>query len=84
MLCKSKFVETAVLETALLIEDLMQTKVLKGARDFENKDFAFLKGNGLIRATLVEFKELTELSTVLEGKMERGTEVALSLVLMIK
>ena len=42
--------ETAPLETVPLTEDLMQTEVLKGARDFGTKDFAVLKDNGLVLA----------------------------------
>ena len=40
--------ETAPLETVPLTEELMQTKVLKGARDFGTKDFVVLKDNGLV------------------------------------
>ena len=35
--------ETAPLKTAPLTEDLMQTELSKGARDFETKDFVDLK-----------------------------------------
>ena len=43
--------ETAPLETVLLTEELMRTEVLKGARDFANKDFVVLKNKGLVLAT---------------------------------
>ena len=43
--------ETAPLETVQLTEDLMQTEVLKGARDFGTKDFVVLKDEGLVLAT---------------------------------
>ena len=59
----------------------MQTEVLDGARHFRTKDFVVLKDKGLVIATQDEHKELTELSTVLEGKMEWRTGVVLSLVL---
>ena len=71
--------ETALLETVPLTEELMQNEVLKGARDFGTKDFVVLKDKGVVVATWDEFKALTELSTVLEGK--QGTEAALSLFL---
>ena len=73
--------ETAPLETVPLTEELMKTEVLKVARDFGTKDFAVLKDKGLVLATQDEFKELTELTAILEGKLERGTEAALSLFL---
>ena len=76
--------ETAPQETVPLTEEWMQTEVLKGASDFGSKDFFVLKGKGLVLATSDEFKELTELCTALEGTTERGTEVALSLVLCDK
>ena len=57
----------------------MQNEVLRGVRDYGTKDFLVLKGKGLVVATQDEFKTLTELSTVLEGK--RRTEAALSLFL---
>ena len=62
-------------ETVPLTEELMQTELLKGTRDFESDDFVVLKDKELV----VTIKELIELSTVLEGKMEQGTEAALSL-----
>ena len=43
--------ETAPLETVPLTEELMQTEVLKGARDFGTKDFVVLKDKGLVVAT---------------------------------
>ena len=73
--------ETAQLETVPLTEELMQTEDLKGARDFGTKDFVVLKDKGLVLATEDEFEELTELSAILEGKLERGTEAVLSLSL---
>ena len=47
------FVEsvTAPLETVPLTEELMQTEVLKGGRDFRTKDFVILKDKGLVLAT---------------------------------
>ena len=42
--------ETAPLETVPLTEELMQTEVLKGARDFTTKDFVVLKDKGLVLA----------------------------------
>ena len=39
------------LETVSLTEDLMQTEVLKGARDFGTKDFAVLKDKDLVFTT---------------------------------
>ena len=71
--------ETAPSETVPLTEELMQIEVLKGGRDFGTKDFVALKDKDLVLATSDEFKELTELTTILEGKMEGGTEVALPL-----
>ena len=62
-------------ETVPLTEELMQTELLKGTGDFESDDFVVLKDKGLV----VTIKELIELSTVLEDKMEQGTEAALSL-----
>ena len=53
----------------------MQTELLKSTRDFESDHFVVSKDKGLV----VTIKELIELSTVLEGKMEQGTEAALSL-----
>ena len=49
--------ETASLETVPLMEDLMQTKVLKSARDFGIKDFAVLKDKGQFSLT-INFKLL--------------------------
>ena len=43
--------ETAPLETVPLTEELMQTEVLKGARDFGTKDFVVLKDKYLVLAT---------------------------------
>ena len=43
--------ETTPLETIPLTEELMQTEVLKGARDFGTKDFVVLKDKGLVVAT---------------------------------
>ena len=43
--------ETAPLETVPLTEELMQTEVLKGARDFGTRDFVVLKDKGLVLAT---------------------------------
>ena len=43
--------ETAPLETVLLTDELIRTEVLKGARDFANKDFVVLKNKGLVLAT---------------------------------
>ena len=43
--------ETAPLETVPLTEELLQTEVLKGARDFGSKDFVVLKNKGLVLAT---------------------------------
>ena len=43
--------ETALLETVPLTEELMQTEVLKDARDFRTKDFVVLKDKGLVLAT---------------------------------
>ena len=43
--------ETAPLETVSLIEDLMQTKILKSVRDFRTKDVLVLKDKGLVLAT---------------------------------
>ena len=43
--------ETAAFETVPLTEELMQTEVLKGARDFGTKDFVVLKGKCLVLAT---------------------------------
>ena len=43
--------ETAPLETVPLTEELMQTGVLKGARDFGTKDFVVLKDKGLVLST---------------------------------
>ena len=40
--------ETASLENVPLTEDLMQTEVLKGTRDFGTKDFVALKEKGLV------------------------------------
>ena len=62
-------------ETVPLTEELMQTELLKGTGDFESDDFVVLKDKGLV----VTIKELIELSTVLEDKVEQGTEAALSL-----
>ena len=44
--------ETAPLETVLLTEGLMQTEVLKGARDFGTKAFVDLKDKGLHKMNL--------------------------------
>ena len=52
----------------------MQTEVLKSARDFGIKDFVVLKDKGLVLAKQDEFKQLTELTTILKGKLERATE----------
>ena len=41
---------TAPLETVPLTEELMQTEVLKGARDFGTKDFAVLKDEASVLA----------------------------------
>ena len=71
--------ETAPSETVPLTEELMQIEVLRGGRDFGTKYFLALKGKGLVLATQGEFKELTELTTILEGKKEGGTEAALPL-----
>ena len=43
--------ETAPSETVPLTEELMETEVLKGARDFGTKDFVVLKDKGLVVAT---------------------------------
>ena len=48
----------------------MQNEVLKSTREFGTKDFVVSKNKGLVLARQDEFRELTELSTVLEGKME--------------
>ena len=71
--------ETSPLETVPLTDELIQTQVLKGGRDFGTKGFVAWKKKGLVLATFKEFKELTELTTTLEGKTEGGTESALSL-----
>ena len=42
--------ESAPSETVALTEELMQTEVLKGARDFGTKYFVVLKGRGLVLA----------------------------------
>ena len=43
--------ETAPLETVLLTEELIQTEILKGARDFGTKNFVALKDKGLVLGT---------------------------------
>ena len=42
--------ETASLETVLQTENLMQTEIWKGAREFWTKDFVVLKDKGLVLA----------------------------------
>ena len=48
--------ETAPLEIVPLAEGLMQTEVLKGTRDFGNKDFVVWKDKGLVFPLSDEFK----------------------------
>ena len=43
--------ESALSETVPLTEELMQTEVLRGDRDFGTKDFVALKDKGLVLAT---------------------------------
>ena len=43
--------ETAPLENVPLTEELMQTEVLKGPKNFGTKDFVVLKDKGLVLAT---------------------------------
>ena len=43
--------ETATLETVPLTDELMQTEVRKGTRDFGTKDFVVLKDKGLVLTT---------------------------------
>ena len=43
--------ESALSETVPLTEELMQTEVLRGDRDFGTKDFVALKDKGLVLTT---------------------------------
>ena len=57
--------KTVPLKTVPLTDHLMQTEVLKSARDFGTKDFVLLKDKGLALATSDELKKLTELFIII-------------------